>query len=50
MTSRGPLVKKHFPFFFRFTLEIPFQIRDSAIPSAIPRSRKLTGTIYGSLE
>ena len=44
MTSRGPLVKKHFPF-FPFTLEIPFQIRDSAIPSAIPRSRKLTGTI-----
>ena len=35
MTSRGPIVKKHFPFFPRFTLEIPFQIRDSAIPSAI---------------
>ena len=46
MTSRGPLVKKAFSVFFRFTLslEIPFQIRDSAIPSAIPRSRKLTGT------
>ena len=48
MTSRGPLVKKAFSVFFRFTLEIPFQIRDSAIPSAIPRSRKLTGTIVVS--
>ena len=47
MTSRGPLVKKAFSVFFRFTLEIPFQIRDSAIPSAIPRSRKLTGTKKG---
>ena len=44
MTSRGS--KKAFSVFFRFTLEIPFQIRDSAIPSAIPRSRKLTGTTY----
>ena len=23
MTSKGPIVKKHFPFFFRSTLEIP---------------------------
>ena len=40
MTSRGPLVKKAFSGFFRLTLEIPFQVRDSAIP----RSRKMTGT------
>ena len=44
MTSSWPLVKKAFSVFFRFTLEIPFQIRDSAIP----RSRKLTGTTPGA--
>ena len=44
--KEGAFSKKAFSVFFRFTLEIPFQIRDSAIPSAIPRSRKLTGTTF----